>query len=67
MRLIDVIREERAIEGFAVTAGGLATALVWFVWFREPPPEPAPEPPCVSVPYAVGERPGCVEVANDLR
>lgn len=63
MRLIDVIREDRAIDGFAVTAGGIATAVVWFLWFREPLPQP-PEPPCVSVPYELGQRPGCVEVAK---
>lgn len=63
MRLIDVIREERAIDGFAVTAGGLITVIVWLVWFREPAQaEKAPEPPCVQVPYEVGARPGCVEV-----
>lgn len=63
MRLIDVIREERAIDGMAVTVGGLITVVVWALWFREPQPlQTKAEPACVSVPYELSERPGCVEV-----
>ncbi len=62
MSLRELLREQRTVDGLSVTAGAVATVLFWAYLNRDANAAPAPEP-CTSAPYAIGERPACIEVA----
>lgn len=60
-KLVPLLRDARTVDGLSFTFGAIATALFW-AYLNHDKPEP-PADPCSSVPYSVGDRPQCLEVA----
>lgn len=60
-KLVPLLKDTRTIDGLSFTFGAVVAALFW-AYLNHDKPEP-PADPCSSVPYSVGDRPQCLEVA----